>query len=207
MSLFKKTVKICLIYVACMMLSTACFIGLFHVSFLKFTDTFFYNGCLYLFVSSVLCAVLMLAVKILKPDLIRISDIVCAFFMFSSITLGWFILIPVTADRSVSVYTLSYMDEIYPKSVTTGEMEKVFYRQYIVDFGAFDKRFREQLDTGSVEYVPEDNSYRLTEKGRKLVSQFRFFADLFGTQKKLVYPNEYAKNTHGGYDSSKNKHE
>ncbi|MCI6199638.1 MAG: hypothetical protein MR757_07285 [Proteobacteria bacterium] len=193
MTFLKQAVKICLVYIVCLGLSTACFIGLFHVSVLKFTSTFFYNGCLNLFLSSVLCALLMFVAKRLKPELIRISDIVCAFFMFSSITLGWFILIPVTADRSVSVYTLSYMDEIYPKSVTTGEMEKVFYRQYIVDFGAFDKRFREQLDTGSVEYVPEGNSYRLTEKGRKLVSQFRFFADLFGTQKKLVYPNEYAK--------------
>ena len=191
MSFFKNAVKICLIYIACMILSTACFIGLFHVSFLKITDTFFYNGCLYLFLSSVLCAIMMLIAKRLKPELVGISDIVCAFFMFSSITLGWFILIPVTVDRSVTVYTLSYMDGIYPKSVTTGEMEKVFYRQYIVDFAAFDKRFKEQLDTGSVEYVPEDNSYRLTEKGRKLVSQFRFFADLFGTQKKLVFPNEY----------------
>jgi len=135
----------------------------------------------------------MLLAKRLKPDLIRISDIVCSFFMFSSITLGWFILIPVTVDRSVTVYTLSYMDGIYPKSITTDQIEKVFYKQYIVDFGAFDKRFREQLDTGSVEYVPDENSYRLTGKGRKLVSQFRFFADLFGTQKKLVYPNEYGK--------------
>lgn len=114
--------------------------------------------------------------------------------MFTSITLGWFILIPVTVDRSVTVYTLSYMDEIYPKSITTDQIEKVFYQQYIVDFAAFDKRFKEQLDTASVEYVPENNSYRLTEKGRKLVSQFRFFADLFGTSKKLVYPNEAVKN-------------
>lgn len=192
MSLFNKTIKICLIYIACMILSTACFIGLFHVSFLKYTNTFFYNGCLYIFLSSVLCALLMFAAKSLKPDLIGISDIVCSIFMFSSITLGWFILIPVTVDRSVTVYTLSYMDGIYPKSITNDEIEKVFYKQYIVDFGAFDKRFREQLDTGSVEYVPDDNSYRLTEKGRKLVSQFRFFADLFGTQRKLVFPNEYA---------------
>ena len=191
MSFFKKAVKICLIYITCMILSTACFIWLFHISFLKLTDTFFYNGCLYLLLSSVLCALLMFAGKRLKPDLIRVSDIVCAFFMFLSITLGWFILIPVTVDRSVTVYTLSYMDEIYPKSITTDQIEKVFYKQYIVDFGAFDKRFREQLDTGSVEYVPEENSYRLTEKGRKLVSQFRFFADLFGTQKKLVFPNQY----------------
>lgn len=205
MPFFKKAVKICFIYIACMILSTACFIGLFHVSFLKPTETFFYNGCLYLCLSSVLCAILMFAAKRLQPALIRISDIVCAFFMFSSITLGWFILIPVTADRSVSVYTLSYMDEIYPKSVTTGEMEKVFYRQYIVDFGAFDKRFREQLDTGSVEYVPEDNSYRLTEKGRSLVSQFRFFADLFGTQKKLVYPNLYAKESMVSNESGSSK--
>jgi len=191
MPIFKKAVKICLIYIACMILSTACFIGLFHVSFLKFTDTFFYNGCLNLFLASALCALLMFIAKRLNSDLIRLSDIVCSLFMFSSITLGWFILIPVTVDRSVTVYTLSYMDEIYPKSITTDDIEKVFYRQYIVDFGAFDKRFREQLDTGSVEYVAEDNSYRLTEKGRKLVRQFRFFADLFGTQKRLVYPNEY----------------
>jgi len=82
MTFLKQAVKICLVYIVCLGLSTACFIGLFHVSVLKFTSTFFYNGCLNLFLSSVLCALLMFAAKRLKPELIRISDIVCAFWLY-----------------------------------------------------------------------------------------------------------------------------
>jgi len=117
--------------------------------------------------------------------------------------MGWFSLIPVTVERSISVYMLSYLDENYPQTITKDEFEKTFYKQYIRDFGAFDKRFREQLDTGSLEFISAENSYRITEKGRRIVGIFRFFSELFGTEKKLVYPNEY-RNANFTVDISEN---
>ena len=140
---------------------------------------------------SVACSILMFLARRIWPKLIKATDIVCIFFIFSGFTMGWFSLIPVTVERSISVYMLSYLDENYPQTITKDEFEKTFYKQYIHDFGAFDKRFKEQLDTGSIEYIPKENSYQITEKGKKIVGLFRFFADLFGTEKKLIYPNEY----------------
>ena len=190
-SLLRRTVAVLVIYAACLGISTAFFIALFHVDSIKFTNTFFYNGCVYLIVSSYLCSLLMYIAKKIWPGLLRINDVICVFFIFSGFTMGWFSLIPVTVERSISVYMLSYLDENYPQTITKDEFEKTFYKQYIHDFGAFDKRFREQLDTASIEYVPEENSYRITDKGRKIVWLFRTFADVFGTEKKLIYPNEY----------------
>lgn len=189
--ILKKIAAVLVIYTSCLGLSTAFFIALFHVDSLKFTNTFFYNGCAYLLASSFLCSALMFLARRIWPWLLRINDVICIFFIFSGFTMGWFSLIPVTVERSISVYMLSYLDENYPQTITKDQFEKTFYKQYIHDFGAFDKRFREQLDTASIEYVPEGNSYRITDKGRKIVWLFRTFADVFGTEKKLIYPNEY----------------
>ena len=190
--LFKKTAVILAIYASCLFLSTVFFITLFHVDSIKLTNTFFYNGCVYLLVSSFLCSALMFLAKKIWPGVLRLNDVICIFFIFSGFTMGWFSLIPVTVERSISVYMLSYLDENYPQTITKDQFEKTFYQQYIHDFGAFDKRFREQLDTASIEFVPDDNSYRITDKGRKIVNLFRLFAHIFGTEKKLIYPNEYA---------------
>lgn len=187
----KTIATIVALYITCLTLSTAFFIALFHIGFLKFTNTFFYNGCVYLLLSSVLCSCLMFLARRIWRELVRVNDIICIFFIFSGLTMGWFSLIPVTVERSISVYMLSYLDENYPQTITKDQFEKTFYKQYIHDFGAFDKRFKEQLDTGSLEFISADNSYRITEKGKKIVGLFRFFADLFGTEKKLIYPNEY----------------
>lgn len=191
LNFIKNIAAIVAVYITCLGLSTAFFIALFHINSLKFTNTFFYNGCVFLLLASILCSLLMFLAMRLWPKIVRINDIICIFFIFSGMTMGWFSLIPVTVERSISVYMLSYLDENYPETITKDQFEKTFYKQYIHDFGAFDKRFKEQLDTGSLEFIPEDNSYRITEKGKKIVGLFRFFADLFGTEKKLIYPNEY----------------
>ena len=51
-SLLRRTVAVLVIYAACLGISTAFFVALFHVDSIKFTNTFFYNGCVYLIVSS-----------------------------------------------------------------------------------------------------------------------------------------------------------
>lgn len=199
--MIKKAAMILSIYIVCLCLSTALFVALFHVNCLKFTNTFFYNGCVYLLISSLICSLLMYLAKSKRPELLKTNDVICIFFIFSGFTMGWFSLIPVTVERSISVYMLSYLDENYPQTITKDQFEKVFNQQYIHDFGAFEKRFKEQLDTGSLEFIPENNSYRITDKGKKIVNLFRFCADIFGTEKKLIYPNE-SKSAHKSCDNN-----
>ena len=58
-----------------------------------------------------------------------------------------------------------------------------------VDYGAFDKRFDEQIVTGTL-VDNGDGTYSITDSGRRVVSMFRMVADWFNTDQRLVYPNE-----------------
>ena len=88
---------------------------------------------------------------------------------------------------------LSCLEQNDEVPMTKKDFEDRFYKQYIIDFGAFDKRFKEQLDTESIEYIPSENAYRISDKGRNIVKIFRISAKLFGTQDKIVYPNNYLR--------------
>ena len=72
---------------------------------------------------------------------------------------------------------------------TQEEVEDVFVSKYIKDYGAFEKRFHEQLETGSI-VEGEDGKYRITGRGKKIVHLFRIVANIFHTDQRLVYPNE-----------------
>ncbi len=97
-------------------------------------------------------------------------------------------MIPVTVERSVSVFMLSYVEEL-DEDFTKEEIEEVFWEKYVLEFGAFDKRFEEQLVTGSIE-ENEDGTYALTERGEFIVKMFRLVAEIFDTDSRLVYPLE-----------------
>ena len=98
-----------------------------------------------------------------------------------------FTLIPVTVERSVSVFTLSYMQE-NPGVYTVDDMEEIFHKTYVCEFQAFDKRFEEQIITGNVEET--EGGYVLTNRGEFTVKFFRAVSSLFNTDERLIYPNE-----------------
>ncbi len=63
------------------------------------------------------------------------KDCLEAFLLFFGITLGWFLLIPVTTERSISVYMLSYIDSL-GKPIGKEEFERIFFDDYIVRHGS-----------------------------------------------------------------------
>jgi len=56
------------------------------------------------------------------------------FFLFAGFALGWFTLLPVTVERSVSVFMLSYMDQNSETGITAGEFGEIFYQKYIEEY-------------------------------------------------------------------------
>ena len=55
--------------------------------------------------------------------------------------------LPVTADRSISVFMLGYLADHKGESFTEEQIESIFIKRYVQDYGAFEKRLHEQEAT------------------------------------------------------------
>ena len=173
-----------LIYLAC----TALFIGLFHTGLLKNMEVLMYRGVAFIMITGVVAGVIMAVIRKFW-GFITIRDIIMMFVIFCCVNMVFLTLVPVTVERSVSVFMLSYMDENSDQSFTQESVGEVFTSKYVEDYGAFEKRFDEQVVTGTIEQNP-DGTYSITERGRFIVKMFRTIAEWFDTDRRLVYPNE-----------------
>ena len=173
-----------LIYVVC----TALFIGLFHTDILKNMEVLMYRGVAFIVMTGVIAAVVMGIIRKFW-GFVTVRDIIMMFVIFCCVNMVFLTLVPVTVERSVSVFMLSYMDENSDLSFTQESVGEVFTSKYVEDYGAFEKRFDEQVVTGTIEQNP-DGSYSITERGRFIVKMFRTIAEWFDTDRRLVYPNE-----------------
>lgn len=182
--------RLLLAYAGLYLLGTFMFIGLFHTKLCENIDVLMYRGILFLVISSVAVTLGMWGFKHFgRMHFISVRDIILLFCMFCCVNFTLFTLIPVTVERSISVFMLSYMEENDSLGWTQEEVEDVFVSKYIKDYGAFEKRFHEQLETGSI-VEGEDGKYRITGRGKKIVHLFRIVANIFHTDQRLVYPNE-----------------
>ena len=173
-----------LIYIVC----TALFIALFHTSFLAGMDVLMYRGALFVLITGAIAAVIMGIVRKLWGFVTK-RDIILMFTIFCCLNMMFLTLVPVTVERSVSVFMLSYMEENSDQTFTEESVGEVFTTKYVEDYGAFEKRFHEQVETGTIVQNP-DGSYSITESGKFVVKMFRVVTDWFGTDQELVYPNE-----------------
>ena len=173
-----------LIYIVC----TALFIALFHTSFLAGMDVLMYRGAAFIIITGTVSAVIMGVIRKFW-GFVTIRDIIMMFVIFCYVNMVFLTLIPVTVERSVSVFMLSYMEENSDQTFTEESVGEVFTTKYVEDYGAFEKRFHEQVETGTIVENP-DGTYSITDSGRFVVKMFRTIADWFGTDQRLVYPNE-----------------
>lgn len=186
--MIKKIAKIIGIYLVVYLLCSTVFVLLFHTPLLKGMEVLMYRGIVFILMTGILAAILMLFCKRKWSSLFDFKDIILMFLGFCSVNMVLFTLIPVTVERSVSVFTLSYMEE-NPGVYTIEDMEKIFQEKYVCEFQAFDKRFKEQIVSGNVDETEE--GYVLNERGKFTVKFFRVVSSMFGTDERLIYPNEY----------------
>lgn len=162
---------------------------LYFLSFRLPLDTIFtvytYRGILLLFITSLL---LLITLIILKKFIIRdmdIKDIIIIFLLFSSLHLFVFCMVPVTIERAYSVLMLSEMSNAEKQTLTLQETENIFMENYVKNNNALQKRFDEQVVTGSVKEISTD-TYQLTNKGNFIVSLFHFFDKIYNVNSKLL---------------------
>jgi len=184
----KKILKLIGVYILIYLVFSLMFVGLFHTGILGGMDVLMYRGLVFIIITGILSGCAMAAVKKFW-DFVTVRDIIMMFVIFCCVNTVLFTMIPVTVERSVSVFMLSYMEENDDQNFTQEDIGEVFTTKYVNEYGAFEKRFNEQLVTGSI-VDNGDGTYSITDRGRFIVSMFRTVAEWFDTDRRLVYPNE-----------------
>jgi len=184
----KKVLKLIGLYALIYLIFSAVFVALFHTSILANMEVLMYKGLAFIIVTGILSAIAMAVVKKFW-DFVTVRDIIMMFVIFCCVNTVLFTMIPVTVERSVSVFMLSYMGENSDKTFTQDDIQEIFTNKYVKDYGAFEKRFDEQIVTGSLK-DNGDGTYSITEEGKTIVKMFRTVAKWFNTDQRLVYPNE-----------------
>lgn len=185
--MLKKIGKIIAVYFTIYVLCSIIFIALFHTPILKGMEVLMYRGIVFIIMAGLMSMLGMFLCTKKWKELFDIKDVILMFLGFCSVNMVLFTLIPVTVERSVSVFTLSYMEE-NPQAYTVEEMEEIFNEKYVQEFQAFDKRFKEQIVSGNVDET--EDGFVLNERGKFTVKFFRTVAAMFGTDERLIYPNE-----------------
>lgn len=183
-----SVIKLILIYIVIYLVCSAMFVALFHTGLLKGMNVLMYRGIAFIVLTGIVSAIVMGIVRKFWK-FVTIRDIIMMFVIFCCVNTVLFTLVPVTVERSVSVFMLSYMDENSDKTFTQDSVGEIFTTKYVYDYGAFEKRFNEQVVTGTIE-KNSDGTYSITDRGRFIVKIFRTLAEWFDTDRRLVYPNE-----------------
>lgn len=182
-----SVIGLILVYLVIYLVCSAMFVGLFHTGLLKNMNVLMYRGLVFIVLTGIIAAIVMGVIrKFWKFVIVR--DIIMMFVIFCCVNTVFFLLVPVTVERSVSVFMLSYMDENPDKTFTRDSVGEIFTSKYVNEYGAFEKRFNEQVVTGTIRQNA-DGTYSITDRGRFVVKGFRLIAEWFDTDRRLVSPS------------------
>jgi len=173
-------------YVLALALGSALYVALFHTPLLASIDVFFYRGLGLLLMTG---AVTLIGLLLLRRSRygagLTVRDALLATSLLVAGNSVVFTHLPVTADRSISVFMLAYMDST-DGSLSSADIEDVVVTEYVRERGAIDKRLDEQIVSGNIEKVGD--RYRITDQGRGLMRLYRAIAALYGVDPTNLSP-------------------
>jgi hypothetical protein len=182
----KTILTLIFLHIAFFLLGSTLFILSFHTGLFKGINIFFYRGIILLAVTSALMAIFAIFYKKSKYGIFTYRDVALSVVLIFCINLVFFTHLPVTADRSISVFLLGYMNKYSDKAVTFNEITKIFTQKYLYEYGAIDKRLNEQIVSGNI--INNGNAYKITKQGKSLIEAYVFVADVFNVNKRLISP-------------------
>lgn len=168
-------------------------VALFKAGAASGIDILFYRGL-------VLCAVAFLAVTAgvawagKRTGLASLSDAIAAGCLSLGFNLAVLVILPVTVDRSISVFMLGYMAAGPGETYTPRDMEAAFQRIYLGDFQQIPRRLAEQERSGNL--VRDGAGYRITAQGESFIRFSRRIGWLFDADPRLA--SQPARDTNQG---------
>jgi hypothetical protein len=111
-------------------------------------------------------------------------DAAAATLVAVSLNLTFFVVGPVTVDRSVSVFMLSRLADAQ-SPLTADELRQTFAERYVGEWDQVGRRIQEQIASGNVEQTSADH-YRLTAQGESFMRTAQFISRVFGGDPRFV---------------------
>ncbi len=148
------------------------YIGSFHLPF-SIVKIYFYKGITNLIILSIILAICLLILK--KQLKFDKKDIIIIILSFFSMHMIFFVTVPTTIERSISVFMLNEMTK--EKNFSQEEIEKIFIKKYIKENKAFDKRLKEQTFSGLVK--KQKDTYNINKKGEKMINLFKLINKIY----------------------------
>ncbi len=142
----------------------------------------FYRG---LILCALSAALVMAAMTLLRRwRRFDLATIVAAGALSLSFNICFLIVLPVTLDRSISVFMLAQIEQHQNEALDERRITDIFVQKYVGDMRQMERRVAEQTASGNV--VTVDGQIRLTDQGRRFLALSRTLARLFGTDPRFV---------------------
>ena len=171
----------------------ACLLGFlllvlaFKLGLLRGLDILFYRGLILIsLVFPVVFGLLALGIGRLAPRDLSLRDAFSASVLSLSLNICFLVVVPVTVDRSISIFVLGRMAANPDAIVTPEAMTAQFTDIYVARYHQIERRLREQAVSGNVERVGD--GYRITRAGRGVIAVSKVVAALFDSHVGLVAP-------------------
>lgn len=173
----KTLCKVLLTHLLFFSLGTILFISLFHTKIFRNIDVFFYRGIALLILSTIILFIATLVYRKINRSFFTFRDVVLVLVLFFCLNLVFFTHIPVTAERSISIFLLKYLDKSPEKLFTEKEIIEGFTQKYLYENNAIQKRLYEQIVSKNI--IQEKDTYKISKQGRFLVRFYEFVTNLF----------------------------
>ena len=166
------------LYVIACALGFGLLVFAFKIGVLAQLDILFYRGLVLIALSFLVTfGLLALVLRHLHATQVGARDAFAAAVLSFSLNLGFLIVVPVTVDRSISIFVLGQMAAQPDRSFTPDGMSDLFARVYVGDDRQIARRLREQAVSGTVER--DGDGYRISARGRFVIATARVIAQLF----------------------------
>ncbi|SDN95683.1 hypothetical protein SAMN05216360_1139 [Methylobacterium phyllostachyos] len=174
-----------LLHAGALALGFGAFVLLFQTNLWSGVAILFYRGLLLLVVAFLFTLAATAALAGLgRPWGLRRRDALGACVLSLSLNLSGFVILPVTVDRSVSVFLLGQM-AAHPEEPYTAERARtVFETVYLGAFHQMERRLAEQTVSGNV--TPTADGYVITPQGRAFIRFAGGVARIFRTDTRLI---------------------
>lgn len=174
-----------LLHAGAVALGFTAFVLLFQIDLWSGMTILFYRGLLLLIVAFLLTLAATAPLAGLGHAWgLRRRDAVGACVLSLSLNLSAFVILPVTVDRSVSVFLLGQMAAHPDESFDAERARTVFDAVYLGTFRQMERRLAEQTASGNV--TPTADGYVITPQGRAFIRFAGVVAKLFRTDTRLI---------------------
>ena len=172
-------------FTAAVVLVVGSVVALSWIGFLGQISILFYRGLVLIAVGEIFCfAVLLLARRTWPVWHVRDAVSACAFA--GGIAVCLLIVLPVTIDRSISVFMLTQMAAQPDHAFTPSELRGLFIDVYVERYGQIERRLDEQQVSRNVTQTA--NGFRITPQGLAFVRFARALSIIFQTDRRFVTP-------------------